>query len=246
MTDKNYTHLVCVDDASGSMNEFSDPPRTKAQDVEAGTKSLIAAQAALPGRLTVSLATFDWVRPHYRPGAQLTGTRINWVARMASAHDPCFAAWHLEPYGGTPLLDVLGSVITDTGRDLAALPEHERPGHVIFVIGTDGEENKSSEYSRQAIADMITTQRESYQWEFAFIGADFDAFAEAGGMGISRGSTVSVGASAFGAAYMHTNSAVTRSRGPGGQSLSYSDAEREDLARKSGQEKSQGKTEKKK
>lgn len=207
------------------MNETSEHPRTKGEDVQQGTLQLIAEQAAQPGKLRVSLVTFDWL-----PDG---GTRINRHAWMAAPDDKRITGWHLHPYGGTPLLDALGMIITETGLSLQALPEDQRPGRVIFVIGTDGQENKSSEYKKDTLAKMITVQREQYKWDFVFIGADFDAFEEAGGIGIRRASTVSVAGPAMAAAYGHTSSAVTRSRGPGGQSVSYSQAERDDLAEKS-------------
>jgi hypothetical protein len=225
LTDSSYTHLVVLNDDSGSMNDYSDPPRTKAQDVEAGTKALIVDQAAQPGKLTVTLVTFDWT-----PQA---GNRITQHAWMVKPDDRKIAGWKMHPYGGTPLLDALGTIITETGQSLEELPEDQRPGRVIFVIGTDGEENKSREYAKKTVSAMITTQREQYGWDFVFIGADFDAFAEADEMGIPHHSTVSVGAPAMAAAYSATSSAVTRSRGPGGQSVSYSQEERDDLAEKS-------------
>ena len=211
------------------MNETSDGNRTKAQDVEKGTKDLIAEQAKLPGKLTVSLVTFDW-KPN-------SGTDIRRHAWMAGPHDEKITSWNLHPYGGTPLLDTLGMIVAETGESLAKLPEDQRPGKVIFIIGTDGIENRSSEYTRESLGKVIKTQREEYGWDFMFIGADFDAFGEAGGVGIPHASTVSVGGVAMASAYMHTNSAVTRSRGPGGQSVGYSQEERDDLAQKSRQKK---------
>lgn len=222
MTDSSYTHLVILNDDSGSMNETSDPPRTKAQDVEAGTKALIVEQAGQPGKLTVTLVTFDWT-----PQA---GTRVVRHAWMAKPDDKKIASWKMSPYGGTPLLDTLGMLVTETGEALEKMPENQRPGKVIFVIGTDGEENKSSEYTKEAVRKMVTTQREDYGWDFVFIGADFDAFSEGRGIGIPQTSTLDTRSVAMASAYGATSSAVTRSRGPGGQSVSYSAAERSAVA----------------
>jgi len=231
LTDSSYTHLVIIDDESGSMNETSDGTRTKGQDVEKGTLDLIAEQAKLPGKLTVSLVTFDW-----RPDGG-GGTRVVRHAWMAKPDDKKITSWKLHPYGGTPLYDALGFIITETGLTLEAMPEDQRPGKVIFVIGTDGKENRSSEYTKEAVGSKIKTQQDGYGWDFVFIGAGFDAFGEGESIGIRHASTASVGAPAMAAAYLHTNSAVTRSRGPGGQSVSYSPAERDDMAEKSKNEK---------
>jgi hypothetical protein len=60
----------------------------------------------------------------------------------------------------------------------------DRPGLVIFVIVTDGQENSSHEFSKARIKEMIDQQQTKYNWQFTFLGANQDAFAEAGGMGI--------------------------------------------------------------
>ena len=67
------------------------------------------------------------------------------------------------------------------------MAEQERPGLVIFVIVTDGEENASREFSKARVKKMIQRQQTKYSWKFTFLGADQDAFAEAGGMGIAAG-----------------------------------------------------------
>jgi len=51
---------------------------------------------------------------------------------------------------------------------------------VIACILTDGSENASREFSRSKIKEMIEHQRDKYQWEFVFLAANQDAFAEAG------------------------------------------------------------------
>jgi hypothetical protein len=88
------------------------------------------------------------------------------------------------PRGGTALLDAVGRAINETGERLARMPEEDRPGLVIFVVMTDGEENSSKEFSKARIKEMIQHQQEVYNWHFTFLGANQDAFAEAGGMGI--------------------------------------------------------------
>ncbi len=51
------------------------------------------------------------------------------------------------PRGSTALLDAQGRTIVELGRELAALPETERPSKVIVVTLTDGLENASKEYN---------------------------------------------------------------------------------------------------
>ena len=56
---------------------------------------------------------------------------------------------------------------------------------MIFVIMTDGLENSSREFTKSQVKEMIQEQQSKYNWHFTFLGADQDAFAEAGGLGIA-------------------------------------------------------------
>jgi hypothetical protein len=82
------------------------------------------------------------------------------------------------------LLDAIGHTIDTVGARLAAIPEADRPGKVIVAILTDGRENASTHFSMADINQRITHQREVYQWEFLFLGANQDAIATASTMGI--------------------------------------------------------------
>ena len=50
---------------------------------------------------------------------------------------------------------------------------------------TDGLENASREYSKEQIRNLIS----NHNWEFIYIGADIDSYAEAGKIGIKRTNT---------------------------------------------------------
>jgi hypothetical protein len=196
LTDPHYTHICVIADRSGSMAEMADPPRTKAQRTTEGVHKLVEDQRALPGKTTFSLSDFD--------------TSVQVVERFGDG--TASLAWRCSPRSSTALLDAVGTVIKETGYQLENMPEHERPGKVYVVVGTDGLENASHEYTLAQVKDMITEQREKYGWQVVFIGADIDAFAEAGSMGVSRGSTMTSSAAGFGTAYLASSSAMTRSR----------------------------------
>lgn len=66
-----------------------------------------------------------------------------------------------------------------------ARPE-DRPEKTIFVITTDGMENASSHYSYDKVQKMVKRQQKKYGWEFIFIGANIDAYAEAQRFGIRK------------------------------------------------------------
>ena len=78
----------------------------------------------------------------------------------------------------------MGRAINETGDRLAKMKEDDRPGLVVFVVMTHGQENSSKEFSKDQIKQLITQQQEKYNWHFTFLGANQDAFAEAGALGI--------------------------------------------------------------
>ena len=90
------------------------------------------------------------------------------------------------PRGSTALLDAVGQAINETGARLAAVDESQRPGLVVFVIVTDGQENSSREFTREQIRTMVEHQQSAYKWQFTFLSANQDAFAAGGSMGIAQ------------------------------------------------------------
>ena len=90
----------------------------------------------------------------------------------------------LVPRGNTALLDAVGRAIVETGERLSKMNEADRPALVVVVIITDGQENASKEFSRTKIKEMISHQQSAYKWQFTYLGANQDAFAEAGSLGI--------------------------------------------------------------
>ena len=94
--------------------------------------------------------------------------------------------YQLKPRGSTALLDAVGRAINETGRRLNDMDEADRPGLVVFVIVTDGQENSSCEFSLAKIREMIEHQQSVYKWQFSFLAANQDAFAEGAAMGIAH------------------------------------------------------------
>jgi len=54
----------------------------------------------------------------------------------------------------------------------------------------NGYENASKEFTKKQIKADITERQANHDWQFVFIGAGIDAFAEAGGLGIKAYSTL--------------------------------------------------------
>ena len=79
--------------------------------------------------------------------------------------------------GSTALFDAIGRTITTLDKEVG--------NNVLFVIMTDGLENASVEFSKSQIKNMI----DSHNWEFLFIGADINSYAEAAKIGIRKSRT---------------------------------------------------------
>ena len=116
-----------------------------------------------------------------------------------------------RPRGTTPLLDAIGGTVDGLGTRLADMPESERPDQVIVVILTDGQENASKEYTTEQIREKIEHQRDTYKWEFVFLGCGIDAFAVAGNLAVAAAFTTSHDATPKGvrAAYATASSTIS-------------------------------------
>ena len=84
-----------------------------------------------------------------------------------------------KPRGSTALLDAIGRLIK----------EWKGSANPSVVILTDGLENASHKFTKAHIKDLIETKTKD-GWTFAYLGANQDAFAEAGSIGIAPGGTL--------------------------------------------------------
>nr|MCR4600371.1 hypothetical protein [Clostridia bacterium] len=116
--------------------------------------------------------------------------------------------------GCTALLDAVGGAIRHIGNVHKYARDEDRPAKTLFVITTDGLENASRHYSFRKIKRMIEHQKEKYNWEFLFLGANIDAVEVAGNMGISRDRAANYNCDGVGTAlnYQVLDAAVTRVR----------------------------------
>ena len=152
-----------VIDRSGSMS-------TCWQDVKGGYAEIVKQNKAETGKCTFTVAAFD---TEYELLEDFTD--IQNVKEELS----------VNPRGGTALLDAIGKTIVSVGARLANMEESERPAKVMMLIQTDGQENASSEFSKDMITKMIADQTDKYNWVFQFIGADINSVNEAKSWGIS-------------------------------------------------------------
>jgi hypothetical protein len=120
----------------------------------------------------------------------------------------------LIPRGGTPLLDSVARSIRDLGYKLASMREEDRPTKVIVIVQTDGEENSSRETSLEKLKAMVDHQRQKYNWDFMFLGADIDAFGYGASLGFASAATASYGNNWMGyqSVAVNLSAAIGRSR----------------------------------
>jgi uncharacterized protein YegL len=167
MTDKNLTEIVAIIDRSGSMQPFID-------DTIGGFNSFVDEQRKTPGKAILTLVQFD---DQY----QIDYNGID-LEEVKPLNEETYV-----PRGWTALLDAIGKTINTVGERLSNTEEDKRPGQVIFLVITDGEENSSKEFTVNSVKEMVKHQTDAYQWSFVFLGggsADFQK-AQAMSMGFA-------------------------------------------------------------
>ena len=87
--------------------------------------------------------------------------------------------------GNTALYDAVGLTLSNAGERIDGLPASARPEHVVVLIITDGQENASHRFSAADVKRLVGDRKRA-GWEFFFLGAELDSFADADRMGIDR------------------------------------------------------------
>ena len=161
---KNLTELVFILDRSGSMAGLEG-------DTIGGFNAMLQKQRGEPGEALISTVLFD-------NKTEVIHDRV--------PLDRVSALTEKEYYvrGCTALLDAVGGAIHHIGNVHKYAREEDRPEKTLFVITTDGMENASRRYTYDKVKAMIERQRETYGWEFLFLGANIDAAREAARFGI--------------------------------------------------------------
>jgi len=162
---ENLTEIVAILDRSGSMESLTN-------DTIGGFNSFLKEQKEVPGEAVLTTVFFN-------DSYVLLHDRVN-IKNVKPITNKDYVA-----QGSTTLLDAMGKTINSIGLKLHNTPENERPGKVIFFIITDGEENASEEFSNEKVKEMVALQKNTYSWEFIFLGANIDSFSVARNMGIS-------------------------------------------------------------
>lgn len=89
----------------------------------------------------------------------------------------------ISPRGMTPLYDAVSKIV--------ALAEEKGGKKTVIVIMTDGAENASREVSKSD-AEAMVKRCQDKEWQVVFLGADFNAFADASSIGVGVGQTLTM------------------------------------------------------
>lgn len=199
-TNADLTLIAVLVDRSGSMAQWR-------EDMEGGLNAFVESQASEPGDAEITLAQFD--------------TKYELVWPLGPINDA--PKYTLLPRGCTALLDAMGRFITQVGEGLAKRDEADRPGKVIVCIVTDGLENSSVDWTRESVKALVEQQRDQWQWEFVFLGADIDAVQEGASVGVPQKSSLTFDKANARDVYAMTSNWVSTVRGGGEAAFSDED-----------------------
>lgn len=155
---ETVTEIICVIDKSGSMAMVRG-------DAIGGFNSFLKDQQLLPDKARMTVVLFDTEYYSLYKGED--------IKKVKPLDEKTYC-----PGGTTALIDAIGKTIDESKSRVVG------GNKVIFVIITDGYENSSREYTTSQIKEKIEEQTKN-GWNFLYLGANQDAFAEAGKYGIN-------------------------------------------------------------
>jgi len=162
----NLTELIFILDRSGSMGGLE-------SDTIGGFNSMLKKQQEQDGECRITTILFDG---EY----EVLHDRLDLKAVSPITDKEYFVR------GNTALLDAIGKTINKVvNTQKQSRPEYQSD-KVLFVITTDGMENASREFNYSQIKSMIENQKNNYNWEFIFLGANIDAVDVADRFGIAK------------------------------------------------------------
>lgn len=156
--------LVFILDRSGSMSGLE-------KDTIGGFNSMLERQRGETGDAVISTVLFDNF-------SEVIHDRVP-IAKVPNLTEKDYYV-----RGCTALLDTVGGAIHHIGNVHKYARRDDVPEKTLFIITTDGMENASRRYTYEKVRAMIERQKQRYNWEFLFLGANIDAAAEARRFGI--------------------------------------------------------------
>lgn len=99
----------------------------------------------------------------------------------------------LQPRGSTALYDAVGKTIEATKQD-----GYDK---ILTVIVTDGQENSSREWSKDALQKIIEAKISLGNWTFTYLGTQPETWDEASSLGVGAGASATYNAANAGQTY---------------------------------------------
>lgn len=125
-----------------------------------------------------------------------------------------------SPRGWTPLNDAIMDIVALANKGYNGIPYEK----VALLIITDGEENKSREYTRAQATKALQECRDK-GWQVTFIGVEYDNDSQAAGYGTPTMDTISVTSDTF--AFAMADTAVMRAcYATSGAKMQYSERQK--------------------
>ncbi len=160
---KGLTEVIFILDRSGSMSGLEN-------DTIGGFNGMLKKQRLEDGEANVTTVLFD--------------DKIEMLHKREDINKVSHEDYYVR--GCTALLDAIGQSINYMKNVQRYAKEDDRAENVLFIITTDGYENSSKEYNYSKIKKMINEQKEKYNWNFLFLGANIDAISTAERFGIAE------------------------------------------------------------
>lgn len=193
--DPNWTYVGVLIDTSGSMIALN-PENTSKQ-----LTSLIKEQSDT--KVTVTAARFS--------------NNYKVFIENEKPEDIKITAEDIKPDGTTALYESFCRIIDDVTKTIQNF-QVKRPGKVVIIVLTDGEENSSDgiysgENGQKLLTSKINAKKEE-KWIFYFLGTNIDAIKMGNGFGISRDTCINYGSSQVGCTNVMkaTSQALSRAR----------------------------------
>jgi hypothetical protein len=166
--DDDWTYIGVLVDRSGSMQALN--PSVISKELTQFIKDQTG------GKVTVTAARFD--------------DKYEVFIKNELAQNVSITENDIEPRNMTAFYQSFCRLIDDVGNELSDMTD-VRPGKVVIVVLTDGEENASQgiysgENGRQLLFNRINHQKDIYNWVFFFMGTNIDAIKTGTNIGIDQ------------------------------------------------------------
>jgi hypothetical protein len=193
--DYDWTYVAVLIDTSGSMQSLN-PTNTSKQ-----LTGLIKEQTG--GKVTVTAARFS--------------EKYEVFIQNKLSSEVNITVEDIKPIGSTALYESFCKIIDDSTDSINKFTDI-KPGKIVIIVLTDGEENASKgEYSGKTGLSILTkkiTEKQEQNWLFYFLGTNIDAIKMGSSFGITPQTCINYGNSQQGCTNVirSTSQALSRMR----------------------------------